>query len=238
MSTLQVIFDGRNFTFSPGTTVRIGRSSENDIVVNAPTVSRRHAQLSFEAAGWVWQNSGQAPTFLAGQPVAQFAVGQQVDVTLASPQGPTLRLASAAGPAAAGGPGGTELAGGAGGVGGQTNLAGQAPGFGAGPGVAPAGAAAFAAPRQRAPAGYPAGAPQDYAAAAPPQDFAQQGYAQQPGYPGAGQVGYLGAGQPGAPDQQGWPAQPGYPGQQPYGGVPPQGYPGQPGATPPGQAMP
>src|SRR5262245_2838783 len=113
MSTLQVTFDGRNFTFSPGTTVRIGRSSENDIVVNDPTVSRRHAHLSFEAAGWVWQNAGQAPTFLAGQPVAQFAVGQQVDVTLASPQGPALRLMSAAGHVA-GGPGGTELASGAG----------------------------------------------------------------------------------------------------------------------------
>ena len=88
MSTLQVTFNGQNFTFAPGTIVRIGRSSDNDIVVNDPTVSRRHAQLSWEASGWVWQNSGQAPTFLAGQPVAQFAIGQQVDVNLAAPQGP------------------------------------------------------------------------------------------------------------------------------------------------------
>jgi RsiW-degrading membrane proteinase PrsW (M82 family) len=96
MSTLQVTFNGRISTFAPGTTVRVGRSSENDIVVNDPTVSRRHAQLSFEAAGWVWQNTGQAPTFLAGQPVTQFAVGQQANVTLASPQGPALHLAAAA----------------------------------------------------------------------------------------------------------------------------------------------
>jgi pSer/pThr/pTyr-binding forkhead associated (FHA) protein len=67
MSALQVTFDGRNYTFAPGTIVRVGRSSENEIVVNDPAVSRRHAQLSWEAAGWVWQNSGQAPTFLAGQ---------------------------------------------------------------------------------------------------------------------------------------------------------------------------
>ncbi|HEX9624583.1 MAG TPA: FHA domain-containing protein, partial [Streptosporangiaceae bacterium] len=102
MSTLQVTFDGRNYTFAPGNTVRIGRSSENDIVVNEPTVSRRHAQLSWEASGWVWQNSGQTPTFLAGQPVAQFSVGQQVDVNLASPQGPALRLATDAGHGQAG----------------------------------------------------------------------------------------------------------------------------------------
>ena len=124
MSALQVTFDGRNYTFAPGATVRIGRSSENDVVVNDPTVSRRHAQLSWEAAGWVWQNAGQAPTFLAGQPVAQFAVGQQVDVCLASPQGPALRLATA--PEQAAGPMKTELAAGAG----QTNVAGQSPGYG------------------------------------------------------------------------------------------------------------
>src|SRR5712691_1668779 len=110
MSTLQVTFDGRNYTFAPGATVRIGRSSDNDIVVNDPTVSRRHAQLSWEAAGWVWQNAGQSPTFLAGQPVAQFGVGQVVDVTLASPQGPVLRLAAAA-PQQAAGPLRTQVAG-------------------------------------------------------------------------------------------------------------------------------
>jgi RsiW-degrading membrane proteinase PrsW (M82 family) len=96
MSTLQVTFNGRSSTFAPGPIVRIGRSAENDIVVNEPTVSRRHAQLAFEPSGWVWQNTGQAPTFLAGQPVAQFAVGQQVDVRLASPHGPVLRLATVA----------------------------------------------------------------------------------------------------------------------------------------------
>src|SRR5262249_52423571 len=110
MSTLQVTFNGRTFTFAPGTIVRIGRSAENDIVVNEPTVSRRHARLTFEPSGWVWRNSGQAPTFLAGQPVAQFAVGQQADVYLASPHGPALHLATAAshGQGVAAGPGGTE----------------------------------------------------------------------------------------------------------------------------------
>src|SRR5258708_29119988 len=106
--SLQVTFNGRIFTFAPGTTVRVGRSSENDIVVNEPTVSRRHAQLSFETTGWVWRNTGQAPTFLAGQPAAQFAVGQQADVTLASPHGPALQLMTAAGHGQAG-PGGTEI---------------------------------------------------------------------------------------------------------------------------------
>ena len=102
MSELQVSYDGRLYSFAPGAIVKVGRSSENDVVINDPTVSRRHAQLAFESNGWVWQNAGQAPTFLAGQPVARFGVGQVVDVTLASPQGPVVRLAAAA-PAAGGG---------------------------------------------------------------------------------------------------------------------------------------
>src|SRR5215469_702039 len=95
MSDLQITFNGQVFTFAPGSTVRIGRSSDNDIVIADPTVSRKHAQLSWGASGWVWQNAGQAPTFLAGQPVAQFDVGQGTDVTLASPNGPVLRLVPA-----------------------------------------------------------------------------------------------------------------------------------------------
>ena len=196
MSALQIAFNGQNFTFAPGTIVRIGRSSENDVVVNDPTVSRRHAQIAWEASGWVWQNSGQAPTFLAGQPVAQFAVGQQVDVNLAAPQGPALRLATSA-EYGTGGPGGTELAAGAG-VAGQTNVA------------APLGYAAAAAAAPPGQQDY-AGAQQDY----PQQDSPQQGYQGAP------------AQQQGA--QQQAVQQPGFP-----GAVPAQGYPGQPGATPPG----
>jgi len=236
MSTLQVTFNGQNFTFAPGTIVRIGRSSENDIVVNEPTVSRRHAQLSWEASGWVWRNSGQAPTFLAGQPVAQFAVGQQVDLNLASPQGPALRLATEAN-YGTGGPGGTQLAGA--GAAGHTNVAGMpgagvpgagAPGAGgsaagvAGAAAAAAGAAGAAASPTGAEAGAPGGyaaSPQDYAAQ---QDYAQQGYAgapgAQPGYADPSQ-GYQG---------QGYQAQD-YPGQgyQGQAGSPPPGMPGYPG---------
>jgi len=230
MSALQVTFDGRNYTFAPGTVVRIGRSSENDIVVNDPTVSRRHAQLSWEAAGWVWQNSGQAPTFLAGQPVAQFAVGQQVDVCLAAPQGPALRLESA--PAQGSGPMKTELAAGAG----QTNVAGQSPGYGGqAPGFAAAGAAAgaaaFAGPGAAAPApaGYPGGAGQQADFAGAQQNFpgGQQNFpggVPAQGYPGQGYAGQGGATPPGMP---------GYPGFQGGGGI--QGGGLQGGPAMPGQ---
>jgi RsiW-degrading membrane proteinase PrsW (M82 family) len=214
MSALQVSFNGQNFTFAPGTIVRIGRSSENDIVINDPTVSRRHAQLAWEASGWVWQNSGQAPTFLAGQPVAQFAVGQQVDVNLAAPQGPALRLATSA-EYGTGGPGGTELAAGAAG---QTNIAAQAAGVGA----------AYAGQQNVPPAPAPEYAgQQDYAAQ---QNYAQQGFpggVPAQGYPGQGYPGQSYPGQAGAapPGMPGYQAGPGYPPN--YAGGP--AVPGQPG---------
>src|SRR5579859_6852278 len=219
MSTLQVTFNGQNYTFAPGAVVRIGRSSENDIVVNEPTVSRRHAQLAWEAAGWVWQNAGQSPTFLGGQPVAQFAVGQAVDIRLASPQGPVLRLATDAGHGVAG-PGGTERAVGLG----QTNVAGgQAPaGYAAGYADAGPPAAAAAAAGAAAAGAGAAGAPAGFAGPGAPGYEASPGYQPPgPGYPGG--PGYQGApGNQGAPGYQGgagYQAGPGY-----QGGGP--GYPG------------
>ncbi len=104
MSEIHVTVSGGLYRYGPGI-VRIGRSSENDIVVNDPTVSRRHAQISLEAEGWVWQNLGQAPTFLGGQPVARFVVADLVEVNLSSPQGPAIRLQSAPDAAQPGVPG-------------------------------------------------------------------------------------------------------------------------------------
>lgn len=208
MSDLHVTYNGRVFTFAPGATVRIGRSSENDVVVNDPTVSRRHAQVVWQAGGWLWQNAGQAPTFLSGQPVAQFGVAQAVDVTLASPQGPSLRLQAAAAPGQA--PVRTELAG----VGGPGQAAGAAAG--------PAGDAAAAPPF--AP-GAPAGAPQGY----PPADAAPPGYGPGAGAPPQGYgPGGVGPGQQGYGPGAGGPPQ----GYGPTGGAPPQGF--GPGGAPQG----
>jgi RsiW-degrading membrane proteinase PrsW (M82 family) len=92
MNELQVTFDGRSYTFQPGQTVLIGRLSDNSIVVNDPTVSRRHAQLTWGPVGWRFENLGQARTFQNGQEVKQVIVRKPTDLSLASPQGPILRL--------------------------------------------------------------------------------------------------------------------------------------------------
>jgi RsiW-degrading membrane proteinase PrsW (M82 family) len=213
MSELQITYNGQLYTFAPGATVRIGRSSDNDVVVNDPTVSRMHARLSFGPSGWVWQNAGQAPTFLSGQPVAQFGVGQVVDVCLASPQGPALRLAAAA--AQQNGPIRTEVAGAAPGAGaaaaavaGAAGLAGQQA-----PGYAPAGAPGFAQGAQPAPA--PGVPQQGYGpgAGVPPQGYGPGAGVPQQGFgPGAQPAGYpQGPATPGMPGYPGFAGQPGIP---------------------------
>jgi RsiW-degrading membrane proteinase PrsW (M82 family) len=186
MSELQVTYNGRRYSFQPGATVRVGRSSDNDVIIEDPTVSRRHGELTWESTGWVWQNSGQAATFLSGQPAARFGVSQAIELNLASPQGPALLLESAA---VGQQPIRTELAGGAG---------------------LPAEAVAPATNLGNVPAGYAAAAPPP-GYGAPPQ--AGYGAAGQAGYPGAAPPGAVPPGMPGfPPGYAGGPAYPGGPG--------------------------
>lgn len=195
MGELLITVGGGQYRYGPGI-VRIGRSSENDIVINDPTVSRRHAQISFEAEGWVWQNLGQAPTFLGGQPVARFVVGDLVDVALSSPQGPPVRMQAVpdVGQPAGSAPMRTDMAG--------------APGGGAPPtGQLPQG---YYPPAAAAAGAVAAG----FAGAAP----GYPGGPQQPGFPPGGPNGPAPGGPPGMPQGFSPPGMPGYPGFGP--GVP------------------
>jgi RsiW-degrading membrane proteinase PrsW (M82 family) len=99
MNELQVTFGGQSHTFQPGQTVRIGRSTDNDIVVGDPTVSRQHARLTWGPSGWVFENLGHAGTFRYGQNVTQVLLSQPTELSLASPHGPVLLIQP---PAAAG----------------------------------------------------------------------------------------------------------------------------------------
>jgi RsiW-degrading membrane proteinase PrsW (M82 family) len=92
MNELQVTVEGRSYVFRPGQTVDIGRAPDNDIVISDLTVSRRHAELTWGPAGWLFQNLGQARAFQQGQEIRQAVVRTPVRLTLASPNGPALLL--------------------------------------------------------------------------------------------------------------------------------------------------
>ncbi len=210
MNELHVTFDGRSYTFLPGQTVLIGRLSDNTVVVSDPTVSRRHAQLSWGPGGWQFENVGQARAFQQGQEVSHVTVDHPVELALASPQGPVLRLA----PAETGGHPATERA--------------------AGPEAVPAGPAAPGAAPGPIPAGVGPGGWAEPGRAPVPGGPGQYGPADGRVSTGPGQYG---PGQPG-PGQYGPPGGPGGP--YPPGGYGPPGGPNPPGAytPPPGRPIP
>jgi RsiW-degrading membrane proteinase PrsW (M82 family) len=92
VNKLQVSWDGQRSTFEQGQTVRIGRSTDNDVVVSDPTVSRQHARLAWGPDGWVFEGLGRAGTFLRGGAITRLLVAEPVELTLASPHGPVVRL--------------------------------------------------------------------------------------------------------------------------------------------------
>ncbi len=92
MSELKITFADQTFTFEPGQTVRIGRSPDNAVVVSDPIVSREHARIIWRADGWVLDDLGKGRTFAGGLSVASVAVQQPLDVHLATPLGPQLRI--------------------------------------------------------------------------------------------------------------------------------------------------
>jgi RsiW-degrading membrane proteinase PrsW (M82 family) len=85
--------DGKDLTVAPGQAVRIGRSPDNDLVTNAPTVSRQHAVLSWGAEGWEFGSTGSAPTFHSGRRVTRLIVDRPLELVLGSADGPVLRVA-------------------------------------------------------------------------------------------------------------------------------------------------
>ncbi|HEX3513690.1 MAG TPA: PrsW family glutamic-type intramembrane protease [Trebonia sp.] len=115
---LRLSLDGKDLT-ARGQAVRVGRSPDNDLVTEAPTVSRHHAVLRQGTAGWEFENVGSAPTFLNGREVTRLAVDRPLALVLGSVDGPVLRAepprtretpesagaAGRPGPPAAGGPG-------------------------------------------------------------------------------------------------------------------------------------
>ena len=89
---LRISYRGQQSSYQPGQAVRIGRSPDNDIVVSDPTVSRRHARLSWSTGGWVLEDTGRSGTYLHGSPVRRLVIAQPVDLSLAAPDGPVVRL--------------------------------------------------------------------------------------------------------------------------------------------------
>jgi len=92
VNELQVSCEGHRYRFEQNQVVRIGRSTDNDVVVNDPTVSRQHARLAFGPDGWTFEGLGRAGTFQHGSAVTSLLLREPVELALASPHGPVIRF--------------------------------------------------------------------------------------------------------------------------------------------------
>ena len=76
--------------------IRIGRASENDVVVGDSTVSRLHVELRLEAGAWRLYNRGRNGVLFQGEPVTDGWLSSG-DVFRLGRTGPRLRFSSLAG---------------------------------------------------------------------------------------------------------------------------------------------
>ncbi len=74
----------QNWTFESETSVRIGRSNDNDVVVYSAVVSRHHVEMKLTAAGWEINSLGANGTY----------VNQERVTSLKALDGMVMRLGS------------------------------------------------------------------------------------------------------------------------------------------------
>jgi RsiW-degrading membrane proteinase PrsW (M82 family) len=108
---VSITWAGRRHVFQPGQRIRIGRGTGNDVLIEGDqAVSRQHAVLGWSQEGWVFENVGQAPTFVSGRPVTRIVVSQALELRLGSPQGSALLVEPGPAPAPNAPPGPSQAA--------------------------------------------------------------------------------------------------------------------------------
>jgi serine/threonine-protein kinase len=81
----------QSWTFEDEPVVRIGRSTDNDVVLYSAVVSRRHVELRKITDGWEIVSLGANGTFLNGEPIEQTPVSDGIVLRLAR-SGPQIQI--------------------------------------------------------------------------------------------------------------------------------------------------
>ena len=81
---LELRASGRTWQASGGRTYTVGRANEADIHLDNPRVSRNHAVLQPNPAGWVLVNHSSNGMFVNGQRVERLTITQPITVVLGS----------------------------------------------------------------------------------------------------------------------------------------------------------
>ncbi|MCR1785472.1 FHA domain-containing protein [Nocardioides carbamazepini] len=99
MSTLHVSAGDRTWSFEEPRVVTIGRDAGSDILLTAPSASRRHAELRSDGSGWVLVDVGSSGgTFLQGNRVTEVRLNGPTTVRCGGVNGEELTLTPAVAP--------------------------------------------------------------------------------------------------------------------------------------------
>lgn len=81
----------QNWTFGPQSVIRIGRSTDNEVILYSAVVSRHHVELRFDGSEWDIINLGANGTYIDGKRIIQIAVDDGMIIRLAS-SGPKIQI--------------------------------------------------------------------------------------------------------------------------------------------------
>ena len=81
----------QNWSFEEQDVIRIGRSTDNDVVLYSAVVSRHHLEIYKGAAGWAIQSIGTNGTYLDGKRIQTVTAENGLVVRLAR-SGPNLQI--------------------------------------------------------------------------------------------------------------------------------------------------
>jgi pSer/pThr/pTyr-binding forkhead associated (FHA) protein len=83
----------QSWTFEPEDVVRIGRATDNQVVLFSAVVSRHHAELRWhQVNGWQLVNISANGTYIDGEAIKEIAVANGMVIRLAT-SGPKIQIA-------------------------------------------------------------------------------------------------------------------------------------------------
>jgi pSer/pThr/pTyr-binding forkhead associated (FHA) protein len=81
----------QNWTFENEDVIRVGRSTENDVILYSAVVSRHHVEIRKAEEGWYIKNIGTNGTYINGKRIDQVQVEDGLVIRLAR-SGPNIRI--------------------------------------------------------------------------------------------------------------------------------------------------
>ena len=81
----------QNWTFQPKSVIRIGRSTDNEVILYSAVVSRRHVEIRPNGSDWEVVNLGANGTYIDGKRVNKTLAADGMIIRLAS-SGPKIQI--------------------------------------------------------------------------------------------------------------------------------------------------